>query len=70
MVKYLLDTDHLTLLELGHPPLLQQMAQQLPMSVGTSAVTVEEALRGRLAQGEMLLTQAERHLAKTERGRQ
>jgi tRNA(fMet)-specific endonuclease VapC len=48
MLQFLFDTDHLTLLELGQPALLQRMAQQPVNSIGVSAVTVEEALRGRL----------------------
>lgn len=48
MLQFLLDTDHLTLYERGHPPLVQRMAVQAPDAVGASAVTVEEALRGRL----------------------
>jgi tRNA(fMet)-specific endonuclease VapC len=48
MLQFLLDTDHLTLLERSHPPLLQRMGQQPPGAIGVSAVTAEEALRGRL----------------------
>jgi tRNA(fMet)-specific endonuclease VapC len=48
MLQFLLDTDHLTLLERGHPPLLQRMALHPPGAVGCSAVSAEEALRGRL----------------------
>src|SRR5437764_902807 len=48
MLGFLFDTDHLTMLERGHPPLLQKVALQPPGAIGISAVTVEEALRGRL----------------------
>jgi tRNA(fMet)-specific endonuclease VapC len=48
MLRYLLDTDHLTLLEQGHVPLVQRLALEAPGAVGTSAITVEEAVRGRL----------------------
>lgn len=48
MLQYLFDTDHLTLLENAHPPLLAHMAAQPPGSVGISAISAEEALRGRL----------------------
>lgn len=48
MLQFLLDTDHLTLYERGHQALVQWIAQQTPGTFGTSAVTIEEALRGRL----------------------
>jgi tRNA(fMet)-specific endonuclease VapC len=48
MLRFLFDTDHLTLYEQGHSPLLKRVAVEGPASVGVSAVTVEEALRGRL----------------------
>jgi tRNA(fMet)-specific endonuclease VapC len=49
MFHYLLDTDHVTLHEQGHPLLRQRLAAHPPESLAVSAVTVEEALRGRLA---------------------
>jgi tRNA(fMet)-specific endonuclease VapC len=49
MLRFLLDTDHLTLFQHGHPPLLQRLAAQAPGAVGLAVVTVEESLRGRLA---------------------
>jgi tRNA(fMet)-specific endonuclease VapC len=49
MLRYVLDTDHLTLFERGFPPLLRRFAAESPGSVGLTAVTVQEALRGRLA---------------------
>jgi tRNA(fMet)-specific endonuclease VapC len=49
MIRFLLDTDHLTLYEQGHPPLRTRLAAFPPDSVAISAVTVEESLRGRLA---------------------
>jgi tRNA(fMet)-specific endonuclease VapC len=48
MLQYLFDTDHLTHLERGHPLVVQHFAAQPPGTVGVSAITVEEALRGRL----------------------
>jgi tRNA(fMet)-specific endonuclease VapC len=48
MAQFLLDTDHLTLLEFGHPPLLRRLVRQPPTLAGVSAATVEEALRGRV----------------------
>ena len=49
MIRFLLDTDHLTLHERGHPPLRQRLAALPPDAVAISVVTVEETLRGRLA---------------------
>ncbi len=49
MLRFLFDTDHLTLFEVHHPPIIQRLAMQPTGSVGISAVTVEESLRGRLA---------------------
>ena len=49
MLQFLLDTDHLTLLEHGHPPLKLHLTAQPQGSVGLSVVTVEESLSGRLA---------------------
>ena len=49
MLRFLFDTDHLTLYQQGHPPLGQRLALQPPDVIGVSVVTVEESLRGRLA---------------------
>jgi tRNA(fMet)-specific endonuclease VapC len=49
MIRFLLDTDHLTLHERGHPPLCGRLAVLPPDSVAIGAVSVEESLRGRLA---------------------
>jgi tRNA(fMet)-specific endonuclease VapC len=49
MLRYLLDTDHLTLYQHGHPPFHRRLKLQPAGAVGISVVTVEEALRGRLA---------------------
>lgn len=49
MLRFLVDTDHLTLFQRGHPPLGRHLALQAPDAVGVSIVTVEESLRGRLA---------------------
>jgi tRNA(fMet)-specific endonuclease VapC len=48
MLRFLFDTDHLTLFQHRQPQLLHRMALQPPDAVGISAVTVEETLRGRL----------------------
>jgi tRNA(fMet)-specific endonuclease VapC len=47
--RFLLDTDHITLLSHHHQPLLKQLGRVPAGDVATSAVTVEEVLRGRLA---------------------
>ena len=49
MLQFLLDTDHLTLYDHGHPRLGQRIALQPPGAVGIGVATVEESLRGRLA---------------------
>src|SRR4051812_19529458 len=49
MFRYLFDTDHLTLNDLGHAQVTQRLAQEPQGTVATSAVTIEECLRGRLA---------------------
>src|ERR1051326_5367537 len=49
MLRYLLDTDHVTLYEHAHNPLRQKLATFLHGEVGVGVVTAEEALRGRLA---------------------
>jgi tRNA(fMet)-specific endonuclease VapC len=50
MLRYLLDTDHLTLFQRGHPPVARRVALEPPDAIGISVVTIEESLRGRLAQ--------------------
>ena len=49
MLQNLLDTDHLTLYDFGHPLVRHRLARYPPGAVGTSVVTMEESLRGRLA---------------------
>jgi tRNA(fMet)-specific endonuclease VapC len=49
MIRYLLDTDHVSLLEHGQEPLRQRLAMYPPETIAVSIVTVEEVLRGRLA---------------------
>ena len=49
MLGYLLDTDHLTLFQHGHPMVIHRLGSHLPGTVGLSVVTAEEMLRGRLA---------------------
>jgi tRNA(fMet)-specific endonuclease VapC len=49
MLRFLWDTDHLTLFHHGHAAVLQRYAAQPADAVGISAVTIEEVMRGRLA---------------------
>jgi tRNA(fMet)-specific endonuclease VapC len=49
VLRFLFDTDHLTLLQHGQPTLTARVATQPTGAVGVGAVTVEESLRGRLA---------------------
>lgn len=49
MIAHLLDTDHFSLLEQGHPVVTARLEAETPDSVAISVVTVEESLRGRLA---------------------
>lgn len=49
MTLYLLDTDHVSLHERGHPALLDRLASLPPQRLAVSVITLEEMLRGRLA---------------------
>ncbi len=49
MSRWLLDTDHASLQERGHPILRERLAAVSPDDVAVSVVTMEEMLRGRLA---------------------
>lgn len=49
MLQFLFDTDHLTLFEYKHALVAQRYSMLVPGTVGVSAVTIHEALRGRLA---------------------
>jgi tRNA(fMet)-specific endonuclease VapC len=48
MLRSLLDTDHLSLLERGNPVLQVRLNSASPGTVGVSAVTVQEVLWGRV----------------------
>jgi len=48
MIRWLMDTDHLTLHEQGHLMLEPRLQAEIG-NVAISAITVEEALRGRMA---------------------
>ncbi len=49
MIFWLIDTDHYSLHERGHPRLRERLASVPPDSIAASVVTMEEMLRGRLA---------------------
>lgn len=49
MSQFLLDADHLTLLDYGHPRVAREAAARPPGAVGFPVVAVEECLRGRLS---------------------
>ena len=49
MTGWLLDTDHVSLQERGHPILRERLGAVAPDEVSVSVVTMEEMLRGRLA---------------------
>jgi tRNA(fMet)-specific endonuclease VapC len=49
MLRFLFDTDHLTLFDYGHPRVRQRYAAEPADAIGISAVSVQETLRGRLA---------------------
>jgi tRNA(fMet)-specific endonuclease VapC len=49
VIRWLLDTDHISLVERGHPALRTRLEAVPPEAVGVSVVTVEETMRGRLA---------------------
>lgn len=71
MLQFLFDTDHLTLYQHKHPPLMRKLAACLVDSVGICPVNIEEMMRGRLAILNRGLTgarhvQAYAHLVATE----
>lgn len=49
MLQYLLDTDHLTLFQHKHPPLMQHIAVSVADSIAICPINIEETMRGRLA---------------------
>ena len=49
MIRYLFDTDHVSLQERGHRPILARVAAVAVGEIAVSAISVEEVLRGRLA---------------------
>jgi tRNA(fMet)-specific endonuclease VapC len=49
MSGFLLDTDHYTLLEMGHLPLLAHLQACDEDQISIGVITIEEAVRGRLS---------------------
>ncbi len=49
MTRFLLDTDHLSLQQRGHPHLAKRLAEHPSEEIATSVITMEEMIRGRLA---------------------
>ena len=50
MILYVLDTDHLSLILRGHPKIRERLTAIPPEQIAITIITVEEQLRGRLAQ--------------------
>jgi len=46
---FILDTDHITLFQRGHPQVVEHLSRVPENLIATSVVTYEEQLRGRLA---------------------
>jgi hypothetical protein len=46
MIQYVLDTDILTLYQLGHPAVCQHCASQAPGALAVTAISVDEELSG------------------------
>jgi predicted nucleic acid-binding protein len=49
-VRYVLDTDHLTLLQRNHPAVITRFNALPPEVIATTVVSAMEQVRGRLAQ--------------------
>ncbi|HAA30430.1 MAG TPA: nucleic acid-binding protein [Cyanobacteria bacterium UBA8553] len=46
MTRYILDTDHVTLLQQAHPIVSQRVGAVNPDEIGVTVITVEEQVRG------------------------
>lgn len=58
-VLYILDTDHLTLLQRNHPAVIARVAALSPEVIAATVVSAMEQVRGRLAQIHRAKTAAE-----------
>ena len=56
MPQFLFDSDHLTLYQYKHPPLMQRFALQPADSVAICPINIEEIMRGRLGSLARVLT--------------
>jgi tRNA(fMet)-specific endonuclease VapC len=59
-MKYILDTDHLTLLKRNHPAIINKFRSIASDNIFITIVTVEEQIRGRLAIISKVSTQPEK----------
>ena len=50
MKLWILDTDHISLFQREHPVVTKRVNQANPKQIATTIITVEEQIRGRLAQ--------------------
>jgi len=50
MTLYILDSDHLSLYQRGHEPLWPHLSSVSPEQIAITIISVEELVRGRLAQ--------------------
>ncbi len=50
MTRYILDTDHLSLIQRGHARVIAKLRQADPSRLAITIITAEEQLRGRFLQ--------------------
>jgi len=50
IVLYVLDTDHVSLFQRDHPRVVARIREKSPEQLAVAVITIEEQLRGRLAQ--------------------
>ncbi|MEK7728823.1 MAG: type II toxin-antitoxin system VapC family toxin [candidate division KSB1 bacterium] len=50
MKLYILDTDHVSLFQRDHPSVIAKIKETFPEQLAVTIITVEEQMRGRLAQ--------------------
>jgi tRNA(fMet)-specific endonuclease VapC len=44
---WILDTDHVSLFQRGHPPIVKRLAETAPTDISITIITLEEQIRGR-----------------------
>ncbi len=57
-VRYILDTDHISLAQRGHPLVSSRILLTPPEQLATTVVTIQEQLQGRLAQIQQAVNQS------------